>query len=355
MAKRPNLVIFCGAGFSVCAGLPVMKDFAARLRDSDLLDDDERRDFDSIQHECDYLGAIIGSSSRNLEQLASFLAVLQLTRPEFKLRCGKTAEQALDFIVEKMALLVNPTMKVTEAAVARHIFSAMNAAEVSFVTTNYDVLLELAANGENKTLQTSCCDRLTPTKSIVDARVNTAEGYRRLHENAGKRANLFKLHGSVNWFEDLAGNIAVHDTIKKGDPGGFIDYYNRQSYRRRLVVPPTVIKSQLPAPLKDQWVGAAKAISEADALWFIGYSFPATDSFMKYFLASALMDNIRLNQLLIIDPSSETLLRAKDMLSLERLKECFECIQKPWTFAPAVFDIETMRKWLTGMNGSMPY
>src|SRR5258705_12165850 len=126
MANRPNLVIFCGAGFSVCAGLPVMKEFATRLRDSDLLNEAERRVFDSIQHECDYLGAIIGSSSRNLEQLASILAVLQLTRPDFTLRCGKSAEEALDFIIEKMAFLVSPMMKVMDAVPARHIFSAMS-------------------------------------------------------------------------------------------------------------------------------------------------------------------------------------------------------------------------------------
>src|SRR5258705_12774937 len=114
MANRPNLVIFCGAGFSVCAGLPVMKEFATRLRDSDLLNEEERKDFDSIQHECDYLGAIIGSSSRNVEQLASLLSVLELTRPEFRLRCGKTAQQALEFIIQKMALLVNPMMRVTD-------------------------------------------------------------------------------------------------------------------------------------------------------------------------------------------------------------------------------------------------
>src|SRR5882672_11481182 len=80
----PKLVIFCGAGFSTCANIPVMSQFASRLRSSGYLTPEEQADFDTIQLTCESMGGLIGVSARNLEQLSSFIAILNLTRPDFR-------------------------------------------------------------------------------------------------------------------------------------------------------------------------------------------------------------------------------------------------------------------------------
>src|SRR5205809_91065 len=97
-----NLVIFAGAGFGKFAGLPVMTNFSDRLRASGYLKD-RQAEFDHIQLECDALGAFIGGSARNLEQLASFLSVMKLTNPEYRFPgCIKYAapSDALDLVME---------------------------------------------------------------------------------------------------------------------------------------------------------------------------------------------------------------------------------------------------------------
>jgi hypothetical protein len=70
-----------------------------------------------------------------------------------------------------------------------------------------------------------------------------------------------------------------------------------------LIVAPTIMKTSLFEPLKQQWELSTKAISTADILLFIGYSFPESDVFMRYFLSCALHQNSRLERLIIIDPN----------------------------------------------------
>ncbi len=84
MAKE-RLVVFCGAGFSVGVGIPVMADFADELRKSEYLGDDQA-EFDQIQLACDSMGFFIGGSARNLEHLASFLHILSLINPDLRFK-----------------------------------------------------------------------------------------------------------------------------------------------------------------------------------------------------------------------------------------------------------------------------
>lgn len=72
-------------------------------------------------------------------------------------------------------------------------------------------------------------------------------------------------------------------------------------------------------------------MSEADAVWFIGYSFPESDSFMRYFFAGALRDNTRLRQIVIIDPDAISLAqRTSELFGSSEHSGLVELLPLPW-------------------------
>jgi len=109
-----------------------------------------------------------------------------------------------------------------------------------------------------------------------------------------------------------------------------INYGDSEPYSNEwLIVPPTVLKPQFDL-LGEQWNGASKAISNADAMWFIGYSFPQSDSFMRYFLASALSNNAAINQLIVVDPDRKVEKRARSIFRAPNLKASFSFLENRW-------------------------
>jgi SIR2-like domain len=322
-----KLVIFCGAGFSAYAGLPLMSNFSDRLRASEVLGD-RQSDFDAIQLECDSMGAFIGGSARNVEQLASFLGILELTRPSFEFKACKAYRRpklARELVMEGMRSLVcQPVAHSRFVGRIRTLFDLRSQAEITFVTTNYDLLIEFAALH----LSHNC----TPSDPVWNAASRNVSGPQQLYSPWNASAvRLFKLHGSVNWFvdskEEFHAVSGADTTTEKWDmnlclPAGVA--------ADPVMVPPSVLKPDLKKNLVEEWVGASDAIANADAIWFIGYSFPETDSYMRYFLASALCKNVKLTQLAVIDPNFRTSSIARNLFKSPSLREAFVSFPVYW-------------------------
>jgi hypothetical protein len=296
MAKT-KVVIFCGAGFSAFAGIPLMSTFSDALRSRNVLGGDQE-EFDRIQLRCDSLGAFIGGSARNLEQLASILAMLEIDRPYYQFEeCQryKSPQQAMHlitFAMRKMVCPLLPAERVKEwTAPLLHLAKK---ADLSFVTTNYDLLLEFAAASQGL--------RIYPTGDIAEACIHENNESSLYFSRRGEHLiPLYKLHGSANWFTGKdkklqVSNRSLHIGRMGIDPqkewetdlcpeDRFADLELRDLLdpdpdRRFLMVPPAVTKSsEFAELLNTQWVGASEVMGEADLLWFIGYSFPETDSF----------------------------------------------------------------------------
>jgi len=160
---KPKLVIFCGAGFSTTAGIPVMSEFTNKLRASEFLGENQA-EFDRLLLQCEAMGMLIGANTRNLEQLSSFLSVLNLTRPDFEFnncpQFGKPSE-AIKLIDRCIRRLVRYDLNIQQLGEAVSIFDAAHFADLSFVTTNYDVVLELAGWAARR--------RMRPTDDIYAA------------------------------------------------------------------------------------------------------------------------------------------------------------------------------------------
>ena len=57
------------------------------------------------------------------------------------------------------------------------------------------------------------------------------------------------------------------------------------------------------------WRGAAKAIQSAQYVVFVGYSFPPTDTDMRYFLGRSLLGNAQLRKIMVVDPSASEIVK----------------------------------------------
>ena len=74
-----------------------------------------------------------------------------------------------------------------------------------------------------------------------------------------------------------------------------------------ILVAPTVFKHQADGPYAEHWREAAKALASATQLVFIGYSFPESDVYMRYFLGASLAENVVIEAIHIIDPHADAI------------------------------------------------
>lgn len=296
-----KIAVFLGAGASAELGLPLMNTFCDAVRDSDI-PADEIHDFDAVHNYCNRLAALIGQSARNLENLMSFLSLLEIASPSINIdhcKIYKTPEEALNFVISLICERVMPDIQIHKLSKMAALLAELSKHRAVIITTNYDMHVELT------------CYRHRLPIAFSESVNNT---YRRaplgeaIHAEAP--LSLYKLHGSANWTMDSAGQLSCSGSITYPDPNSInVTKPTLVSRGRQLIIPPAAIKNIQHGVLREQWNGAHAALRTAEHIWFIGYSFPETDSYMRYFIASAVAGNPRLRQIVVIDPSEETLYR----------------------------------------------
>lgn len=111
-------------------------------------------------------------------------------------------------------------------------------------------------------------------------------------------APLLKLHGSVNW--KISGLAPDDSTLPKGEeqievlPQDDFDFSLKCLDHELAIASPGPIKKAVSAGwFAELWDIAARAIEDADAVVFIGYRFPPSDSHARQRLLTALSRNSR--------------------------------------------------------------
>jgi hypothetical protein len=134
----------------------------------------------------------------------------------------------------------------------------------SIITLNYDLLLENICRFINKQYRHS-------TNGVVTFATDTHS----IEVEHSINPILAKLHGSIE----------------------------------TTIVPPTWNKSDIDPKILDAWKLAYKALVEANYIRIIGYSLPATDTYVKYLLSSAVMKAFNLKKIDVIckDDSNGTI------------------------------------------------
>ena len=302
---KMKIVLFLGAGFSAPFGLPVMNSFIRSAQDSTRLSSDEKTFLDDLILEARRANSFLQTSPTNLEDILTL--------------CGMRDRLAMHMdslprtprvvrILQKM--YTNPgevdnfwtRLEVLETFLGNILSSSSHA--VSIITTNYDLMAESAFHQIN-----------IPVSHAVKFAPYPVEDKVQVHGQLTRSGGfpLYKLHGSVNWYmvndalcvEDRV--VAVQSMARIEATLPRVCAANYKSNHDPMIIPPSFLKPNLPSPISGVWAGAANALHEADQIAFIGYSFPASDIDMKYFLASALVNNPRLRRIDVIDPNASAL------------------------------------------------
>jgi hypothetical protein len=373
-AENDHNVYILGAGFSVEAGFPVIKDFMNRMRDA---------------------AAWLEGQNDRIEELRAIERVL-----EFRLRASSAAYRIplnVENVEELFSLAAtggdNELAKAMPLAIAATLDYARSTTPVSEnqwfglgavrdpgadkpanwgpVAENigaglaneqpkrhwsscppYDFYLGLMCGYFNKGL-TDRRDTIITFNyelTIEDALTHLGidfsygvAGHRLMKNSSGSyeaaplsqaRTQLLKLHGSVNWCSPaIRGKKFTEDSqeeSRKTKVSHFLEELTRttreistfNSYTELLkhpenpqpyLVPPTWSKS-LTVPLTSVWDTAVKELSTATRIIILGYSIPPTDQHFRYLLAAGLRDNISLRKVYFVNPG----------LNNERTKDDFE-------------------------------
>lgn len=308
-----KLVLFLGAGFSRGFGLPVMREFFSYCKSFQYINDDQRKLVETLQKKSRAAQGIITGEDGNLEHVLSLASM------------GDTEWNSSTF--QKFAEVIwqvyrMPTVPPTVDKMRHSIQRLLNVDEdsrdfvrenhLTVVTTNYDVIGEFA-------FYTLGINFRLPFEWVAHTTQNAPE---RLFVSGLEYPLFCKLHGSLNWFRDEKENrLRVEDRIvplrgpndHKNGSKYFWPAFGVRSYampETPLITPPAFFnKSADVYPFPEIFNAARSAIGECDRLVFIGYSFPESDSHMRYFLGSALESNVGIESIDVIDPAADSIIK----------------------------------------------
>jgi SIR2-like domain len=314
-------VYVLGAGFSKNAGLPVLKDFLNEMRSSvNWLKREKRpelaatRDVLLFRKSAASAALRINMNVENIEDLFSLAAASgeESEANNISNAIAATIEYCHQHAVSPAPISVNVTSntsvppswkKTKEGDETKHRFTAelydLYAGFLSgqlcddeqymhntVITFNYDTQLE----GSLLNIGVPIDYGFGKSNVAYDESWNKAQGN-------NEKLTVLKIHGSVNWFQNdrELGDLTVYRSYNDGYSKDANPYY------RVIIVPPTWRKD-FSGPLSDVWRSAIQALRSATRIIFLGFSFPDTDSHIKYLLAAGLQENISLRNIYCANP-----------------------------------------------------
>jgi hypothetical protein len=260
---------------------------------------------DKLVLEARRANSFLESSPTNIEDILSFSQMGE----RLGLTHGENRNHHLLEIIQKIYTTVPPDLEYWQRYQP---FKKLIGAEprefngtLSFVTTNYDLNIESACNSLRTYVNPGF-----EVHTVKEGNVHTVSNF----YDSG-RIPLYKLHGSVNWYltdnepglvvEDrvVAVQASFHDKHPRSLPYPCVADYKAPGIP--VIVPPSFLKPDLPKALKAVWSGAARVLSKANIVAFVGYSFPFSDTDMMFFLARALSENAGLRKVYLVDPRAD--------------------------------------------------
>jgi len=318
-----NNVFILGAGFSVDAGMPLLKDFMSRMRDvrelSNDLPEEAKSAIDTVLEERASLSNVRDKVKLNLDNVEDLFSLIEAhtsTSTRSKAKVLKVAirraisatllyssqkKPTLDLQIENGAV-EEPIRKLAEisgqsnfgssnnsirlntyilyAALISHILDDsddMEGYSDTIITFNYDLVLE----------ESLAYLKIRPNYCIQNVEYNSM-----IPTTDAPR--VIKVHGSVNWYDSGHGHLTVVDDPKEllTTPG-----------KMPLLLPPTWSKTTQSRISVQSWGAAVSALEKAHRIFLIGYSIPEGDAYFKYMLAAGLRNNCSLRQFLVINPA----------------------------------------------------
>lgn len=281
-------VFILGAGFSraISPEMPVMADLLARLKaNADYEPSDELRP----------------ALEENFEQGLSYMAsgqpwleaweIIKL-RSEFvriSRALAKTLQQSTNLAAKSLVKENYDWLK--------DFVRSWDTIRAGVITLNYDTLIEIAVGesifpNDNPSVSLSAIDLYPIPLTDIRSRQHMILGPEQV-----ATFQLYKLHGSINWWysgrEQYSGEQIYYSPVPRGFPKVFepnddLDVGHVVADKTPLIVPPALEKRTYLAheSLGLLWREAANHIRQARRVFCIGYSLPAADLTMIQLLRS---------------------------------------------------------------------
>lgn len=332
MAKN---IFILGAGASVEAGVPVMNNFlevSRDLLDRNIFQKHEnviRKLFEIKNTELQRIYAKAYLDLNNIETLFGVIEMGKLingigkldstTIAELKrslvIMIAKTIEETNWFKYNNKFKSLRPSSSYQN--LLTYIKENMEPNECTFMTFNYDVNLEVALN-HSRLEYDYCIER----------------------NSIGMFTKVLKLHGSINWYQDLKGKLhtiymslndnplinLIHDEFIGKDNIDTIQLRFSKYAKRILgneikeepvIIPPTWNKTEYNNDIAIIWETAAKELSEAENIYIIGYSLPESDQFFRYLFALGTLGIKTIRRIWIINPDDKLANKYRSLLGRE--------------------------------------
>lgn len=260
-----NLVIFMGSGCSLPA-VPLMKKTMSKVMEDNntiVTKVQEYKDFDDISE----FGDIEG-----------FLSWLQngmnyLKDDEEKKRIRKIYNEVKKEFIESIPVYGDEVYqdsltKDTYTSFYELLFQNRNSYEtnkLSIFTTNYDLFNEISLENNNILYTTGFTSNLKQEFDINQFKYRLVDGtdrYKDKWQLVNKEANIFKLHGSINWIQDDNGSLYQSIEKKKSE---------------NVVIYPTILKHQETAqtPYSELFREFSNCLQKPNTTMIVmGYGFP---------------------------------------------------------------------------------
>lgn len=352
-ATTRDTVLFLGAGFSFAAGVPTMRHFGGRTRtqlNALAMRHEGRpagsrgyrknaaivahagRIYEAFQSTVNSTTSAIHFDPENLEDVFSMaelldqanigMTLLGQNRSSTEILMG--IKQWIWDIYKKYPphdSTLDPSIRSSEhpyQSLIRLLRDLQLLSRVSVITTNYDLVFEIASFKEG-VICTYPLEDCSQSLWIRDGSVYVT------NVNTSDSPVLCKLHGSVNFFtpQKATGNLLIADRWKLARPHDqpevlFLDDSHDLMHRAGTspeLVPPSYSKLQATTWLSETFEYAINAIRNARSILFIGYSFPMTDGFMVAMMRSAMALRTLADplQIWVVDPSADVLDRYRGL------------------------------------------
>jgi NAD-dependent SIR2 family protein deacetylase len=312
-----RIVFVLGAGASAAAGVPLMPDFITAAlevrRTPNKLSSEDTACFDLVFKARAALQAVHSKSNLNLNNIESLFGTFEMAR--LIRRLGSLSPEEIERLPDSMARVIARTIETRlKLPVSLPKLQIPGIDTVAFAPSTPRVLPPEPYEDFAR-LVGELQKRSRNEASIITFNYDLALDYA-LHYvgipysyclgfDEPADVDVLKLHGSLNWGRCQKCHVIV--------PWSLRDYFSRFQWNDLFdvksatlqmtshldqkehcglpllpdaaIVPPTWNKGRYHVELANVWHRAAKHLSDAEELFIIGYSFPPTDEFFRYFYA----------------------------------------------------------------------
>lgn len=303
-----KIVILFGAGSSVSSGAPLMHNFidiGTRLAEESSNGID-KESFDLVKKARQELQKASIKSNIDIHNIEDFFTAFELANIFGKL--GDLDNNQLKILPSSMKKFIIQTIensilyKLENGFIRPHSeFSAVvefihqsldkkiiqKLSDITLITFNYDLNLEIALHYEN----------IPFTYSFQD-------------EDNKDQIKLLKLHGSINWEQQNDNKIyeviKIHDIMRNRQLTKIAKIPIKLSSHisNQFIVPPSWNKLYHFENLQSIWRSACSSLSDCENLIIMGYSFPNSDLLFRYLYAIGTISLTIIKNVIIVNPNN---------------------------------------------------